>query len=63
LKSDDKAALTQQRPRPLRETFWWIPVLWRFAKWLRKRSKRKSVTRIRIRRDEEVIIKKKDSTI
>jgi hypothetical protein len=42
---------------------WWIPVLWRALKWLRKRDRKEEVTTIRIRKDEEVIIRKKDSPL
>jgi hypothetical protein len=42
---------------------WWIPVLWRALKWLRGRDRKEDVTTIRLRKDEEVIIRKKESPL
>jgi hypothetical protein len=61
-KSDSKNQVTQPTTS-LRESLWWIPVLWRALKWLRKRDRKEEVTTIRIRKDEEVIIRKKDSQL
>ena len=61
-KSDSKNQVTQPTTS-LRESLWWIPVLWRAFKWLRKRDRKEEVTTIRIRKDEEVIIRKKDSPL
>jgi hypothetical protein len=32
-------------------------------KWIRKRNRKRSVTTVRLRKDEEVIIRKKDSPL
>jgi hypothetical protein len=61
-KSDSKNQRTQASTS-LRESLWWIPVLWRALKWIRKRNRKEEVTTIRIRKDEEVIIRKKESPL
>jgi hypothetical protein len=61
-KSDSKNQRTQASSS-LRESLWWIPVLWRALKWIRKRNRKEEVTTIRIRKDEEVIIRKKESPL
>jgi hypothetical protein len=62
-KSGDKRQVTQPSTTSVRESFWWIPVVWRALKWMRKHNRKKSVTTIRLRKDEEVIIRKKDSSL
>jgi hypothetical protein len=61
-KSDSKNQVTQPTTS-LRESLWWIPVLWRALKWLRGRYRKEDVTTIRLRKDEEVIIRKKESPL
>jgi hypothetical protein len=61
-KSDSKNQDTQPSTS-LRESLWWIPVLWRAFKWLRGRDRKEDVTTIRLRKDEEVIIRKKESPL
>jgi hypothetical protein len=61
-KSDSKNQSTQATTS-LRDLLWWIPVLWRAFKWLRERDRKEEVTTIRIRKDEEVIIRKKESPL
>jgi hypothetical protein len=61
-KSDSKNQVTQPTAS-LRESLWWIPVLWRALKWLRGRDRKEDVTTIRLRKDEEVIIRKKESPL
>jgi len=36
--------------------------MWRVLKWVRKRNRKKSVTTVRLRKDEEVIIRKKETS-
>jgi hypothetical protein len=61
-KSDSKNQSTHATAS-LRESLWWIPVLWRACKWLRGRDRKEDVTTIRLRKDEEVIIRKKESPL
>jgi hypothetical protein len=61
-KSDDKQQATQRNTHSVRESLWW-PVLWRAFKWLRGRDRKEDVTTIRLRKDEEVIIRKKESPL
>jgi hypothetical protein len=61
-KSDSKNQVAQSTTS-LRESLWWIPVLWRAFKWLRERDRKEEVTSIRLRKDEEVIIRKKESPL
>jgi hypothetical protein len=62
-KSDSKPQVAQPNITSIRESLWWIPVLWRALKWLRKRNREQSVTTVRLRKDEEVIIRKKESPL
>jgi hypothetical protein len=62
-KSDNKKPATSPDAPSVRESLWWIPIIWRVLKWVRKRNRRESVTTIRLRKDEEVIIRKKDSPL
>jgi hypothetical protein len=62
-KSDAKKQPTQPNTASVRESLWWIPVVWRVLKWVRKRNRKRSVTTVRLRKDEEVIIRKKDSPL
>jgi hypothetical protein len=63
LKSGDKKSATSPNAPSVRESLWWIPVVWRVLKWVRKRNRKRSVTTVRLRKDEEVIIRKKDSPL
>jgi hypothetical protein len=60
-KSDAKKQVAQPNTTSVRDSLWWIPILWRALKWLRKRIRKQSVTTVRLRKDEEVIIRKKES--
>jgi len=40
-----------------------MPVAWRLLKWARKRNRKNRVATVRIRKDEEVVIRKKDSPL
>jgi hypothetical protein len=62
-KSEGKKSATPPNASSVRDSLWWIPVVWRALKWLRKRSRKRSVTTVRLRKDEEVIIRKKDSSL
>ena len=62
-KSDDKQPVTKPSTSSVRESLWWVPVVWRVLKWLRKRNRKRSVTTVRLRKDEEVIIRKKESPL
>jgi hypothetical protein len=62
-KSDDKQQATQRNTHSVRESLWWIPVIWRALKWFRKHNRKRNVTTVRLRKDEEVIIRKKDSPL
>jgi len=62
-KSDDKKSATSPEAQSVKDSLWWIPIIWRVLKWVRKRNRRKRVTTIRLRKDEEVIIRKKDSPL
>jgi hypothetical protein len=62
-KSDDKQKVARPTTTSGRESLWWIPVLWRALKWLRKHNRKTIVTTVRLRKDEEVIIRKKDSPL
>ena len=63
LKSDAKKQVAQPNETSVRDSLWWIPVLWRALKWLRKHNRKQTVTTIRLRKDEEVIIRKKESPL
>ncbi|MFM7123898.1 MAG: hypothetical protein ACKOXW_01255 [Actinomycetes bacterium] len=63
LKSDAKKNATQPTATSVKESLWWIPVIWRVLKWLRKHNRKKQVTTIRLRKDEEVLIRKKESPL
>jgi hypothetical protein len=62
-KSDAEKQATQPKAKSVRDSLWWIPVLWRALKWLRKRNRKQNVTTVRLRKDEEVIIRKKESPL
>jgi len=62
-KSEDKKPVTPPSAPSVRESLWWIPIIWRVLKWIRKRNQKRSVTTVRLRKDEEVIIRKKDSSL
>jgi hypothetical protein len=62
-KSGDKQQATSPNAPSIRESLWWIPVVWRVLKWVRKRNRKTTVTTVRLRKDEEVIIRKKDSPL
>jgi hypothetical protein len=62
-KSGDKQQATSPNAPSLRESLWWIPVVWRVLKWVRNRNRKTHVTTVRLRKDEEVIIRKKDSPL
>jgi hypothetical protein len=62
-KSGDKQQATSPNPPSIRESLWWIPIVWRVLKWVRKRNRKTTVTTVRLRKDEEVIIRKKDSPL
>jgi hypothetical protein len=62
-KSDDKKPVVKPSTSSVRESFWWVPVVWRVLKWVRKRNRKRSVTTVRLRKDEEVIIRKKESPL
>jgi hypothetical protein len=62
-KSDDKQAVAKPSTSSVRESLWWVPVVWRVLKWVRKRNRKKRVTTVRLRKDEEVIIRKKESPL
>jgi hypothetical protein len=62
-KSDDKKSPAPPNVPSVRDTLWWIPIVWRVLKWVRKRNRKKSVTTVRLRKDEEVIIRKKESLL
>ncbi|MEY4024707.1 MAG: hypothetical protein RL438_220 [Actinomycetota bacterium] len=62
-KSDDKQPVAKPSTSSVRESLWWVPVVWRVLKWLRKRNRKRSVTTVRLRKDEEVIIRKKESPL
>jgi hypothetical protein len=62
-KSDDKKPVVKPSTSSVRESLWWVPVVWRVLKWVRKRNRKKSVTTVRLRKDEEVIIRKKESPL
>jgi hypothetical protein len=62
-KSGDKKSATSPNAPSVRESLWWIPVVWRVLKWIRKRNRKRSVTTVRLRKNEEVIIRKKDSPL
>jgi hypothetical protein len=62
-KSDAKKQVAQPKSKSIRDSLWWIPVLWRAFKWLRKRNRKQTVTTVRLRKDEEVIIRKKESPL
>jgi hypothetical protein len=40
----------------LRGSLWWLPLLWKIIKWMRKHKQQHDVTRVRIREGEEVAI-------
>jgi hypothetical protein len=63
LKSDAKKQVAQPNTTSVRDSLWWIPVLWRALKWLRKHNRKQTVTTVRLRKDEEVIIRKKESPL
>lgn len=63
LKSDDKQPGAKAATPSVRETLWWIPVVWRVLKWMRKRNRKRNVAAIRLRKNEEVIIRKKETPI
>jgi hypothetical protein len=63
LKSDANQKATRPNSPSLRESLWWIPVLWRALKWFRKQSRKGTITTVRLRKDEEVIIRKKESSL
>lgn len=62
-KSDDKQPVAKPSTSSVRESLWWVPVVWRVLKWLRKRNRKRSITTVRLRKDEEVIIRKKESPL
>jgi hypothetical protein len=62
-KSDDKQPAAKPSTSSVRESLWWVPVVWRVLKWVRKRNRKSSVTTVRLRKDEEVIIRKKESPL
>jgi hypothetical protein len=62
-KSDAEKQVTQPKTKSVRDSLWWIPVLWRAFMWLRKRNRKQNVTTVRLRKDEEVIIRKKESPL
>jgi len=62
-KSDDKHPVAKPSASSVRESLWWVPVVWRVLKWLRKRNRKRSITTVRLRKDEEVIIRKKESPL
>jgi hypothetical protein len=59
-KSDDKQPVVKPSTSSVRESLWWVPVVWRVLKWVRKRNRKRSVTSVRLRKDEEVVIRKKE---
>ena len=61
--SDDKQPVAKPSTSSVRESLWWVPVVWRVLKWLRKRNRKRSITTVRLRKDEEVIIRKKESPL
>jgi hypothetical protein len=61
-KSGAKKSATSPNAQSVRDSLWWIPVMWRVLKWVRKRNRKKSVTTVRLRKDEEVIIRKKETS-
>jgi hypothetical protein len=63
LKSDAKKQVAQPNTTSVRDSLWWIPVLWRALKWLRKLNRKQTVTTFRLRKDEEVIVRKKESPL
>jgi hypothetical protein len=63
LKSDAKKQVAQPNTTSVRDSWWWIPVLWRALKWLRKHNRKQTVTTVRLRKDEEVVIRKKESPL
>jgi hypothetical protein len=62
-KSDDKQPVVKPSASSVRESLWWVPVVWRVLKWVRKRNRKRSITTVRIRKDEEVVIRKKESPL
>jgi len=62
-KSDAKNQQFVPNAKSVRESLWWMPAVWRLLKWARKRNRKNRVATVRIRKDEEVIIRKRNSPL